>query len=72
MKARERRGILGKRFRKKLDGDYLGQPQILRAIDLPHAAASRQRHNTVAFRDNLAGSESPTADRIRTGQNGAP
>jgi hypothetical protein len=49
MQTRERCGVPGQLFGKKLHGDDLAEPQIFGAVNLAHAAATGQRYNPITL-----------------------
>src|SRR5207244_3151571 len=68
VEPRERPSVLGKPLGEELHGDDLAKRQVLRAKDLAHSAPASERHDAIAFRKDLPGSEPAATDGVRARQ----
>src|SRR5207249_1555573 len=68
MKAGEPRGVVRERGPDELERYRLGEPEIVGAVHLAHAAASEQRGNPVTVVENRAWLELSVIDRGRLSQ----
>jgi hypothetical protein len=69
MKAGKSRGIVLQGSGKQLESDNVAEFEILGAVNLAHAAAPQQSHDSIAFNENRSRRESAVARRVRTDGN---
>ena len=68
VQLRQARGITVDRLRQELQGDLLAELQIIRAINLSHAALAEAADDPVPVVEQRARLEAPVVDRVGGGE----